>query len=333
MKFDRIFVNLLILPIIFVSFFTLVPNTNAKEKIIIAVHGLSNKPPAPLYENWWKVSILEGLLGIDYPIDSLNFKLFYWADMLYKAPMHNDTNFYFDDHFDPEPYTPSIEKKLTKYNWFNEQMDEAWVRAKSFGIQKIYIPVSREFTDMILEKTLRDLSFYFENNIFVRTHDNKTMLVRDAIRRELIKIIKDNEDKEILLIGHSMGSIIAYDVLTMLQESNPEIKIKYLVTVGSPMGIPPVASKMRFLHENKKLKIPGNIESGWYNFSDPNDKAAYDPLLEDNFQKIGNGVEITDELVTNDYISPAGIPNHHKEFGYMRTKKISRLIEQFLNNK
>jgi len=320
----------LIFCLLVISFST---DSLGRDKIIIAVHGLSNKPPARKYETWWKTSILEGLKGIDSPYNDFEFTLFYWADMLYKDPMHNDTNFYFDDRFDRETYTVGKSKPSVKFNWFKDQWNEAYVRGKSFAVKRLYIPVPDELTNMVLEKTLRDLAFYFENKVFVKSHDNETMLVRDALQRELRLIIKNHKDKDILLIGHSMGSIIAYDVLNEFQFSDPNIKIKYFVTIGSPMGIPPVSEKMKAFYQTKLLIIPTNITKGWINFSDEKDNAAFDPILSDNFVRMEKGIEITDELVDNDYLTPTGIANHHKEYGYMRTKKFARLVQDFLNDK
>jgi triacylglycerol esterase/lipase EstA (alpha/beta hydrolase family) len=57
----------------------------------------------------------------------------------------------------------------------------------------------------------------------------------------LAETLVKHRRKKILLIAHSMGSIIAWDVLTKMV---PQIKIHTLVTIGSPLGNPVVRSRI-----------------------------------------------------------------------------------------
>jgi surfactin synthase thioesterase subunit len=56
--------------------------------------------------------------------------------------------------------------------------------------------------DFVLEPELQDLAAYYEDENF-----------RSTARQRLINKLKEHAGKRIMLIGHSMGSIIAYDVL------------------------------------------------------------------------------------------------------------------------
>src|SRR2546425_234591 len=67
---------------------------------------------------------------------------------------------------------------------------------------------------------------------------------RRGIRDRLSSVLARHRDKKILLIAHSMGSIIAYDVLREHERSNP-VTVQHLVTIGSPLGLPIVTFHVR----------------------------------------------------------------------------------------
>ena len=66
-----------------------------------------------------------------------------------------------------------------------------------------------------------------------------------AICSQLANALKKHRRKKILLIGHSMGSIIAYDVLTQYATMVP---VDTFVTIGSPLGIPVIKSKIENIY-------------------------------------------------------------------------------------
>ncbi len=106
-----------------------------------------------------------------------------------------------------------------------------------------------------------------------------------------------------MLIAHSLGSIIAYDVLT-LDASN--VPIDTFVTIGSPLGLPII--KNRIVAEVKQnpsqktiLKTPENIRSHWYNLADLRDKISINDTLQDEFKENAIHIGPVDKIVTNDY--------------------------------
>ena len=60
------------------------------SKVIIAIHGLGNKPPYRLLQQWGKMSIQEGLQDRGLTIELPKFELVYWADLLYDKPQTAD---------------------------------------------------------------------------------------------------------------------------------------------------------------------------------------------------------------------------------------------------
>ena len=183
-------------------------------------------------------------------------------------------------------------------------------------------------TDHIIRRYFEDLDTYYKATI--QDSQNNEFLAKDIMRTELAKVLYKHRKKKILLIAHSMGSIIAYDVLTQMV---PYIEIDTLVTIGSPLGIPIIIRKI--LAEQKdstlkdKPKTPDNIVNAWYNFSDLKDKVVLDYTLANDYEKNPRGVGAIDKVVFNNY-EIASERNPHKSYGYLRTPELAEVIHRFL---
>jgi len=294
-------------------------------KIIIGIHGLGNKPEADLLKKWWLDSIKEGLNKSGLIYEHIPFELVYWADILHPQP----ESLHVDDHEDPlyisEPYTPSqpLEDKKPEpenlsariFKYIEEQLDKIFLRDDmTLNFNNV--------TDRIIHNYFRDLEVYYSNQSI--DQHNPDILARVAIRKRLLDILKKHATDEILLLCHSMGSIIAYDVLI---NHHDECSISTFVTIGSPLGIPIIIS--RIFKEQQSLRVPVNIKKNWYNLSDPEDLVAMDHTLEDDFPVNQNNIKIQDMLVYNDYRINSK-KNPHKVYGYLRTPEMTKIITEFL---
>ena len=152
----------------------------------------------------------------------------------------------------------------------------------------------------------------------------------DRIRKRLADILQQHQDKEILLIAHSMGSIVAYDVLA---HSNPGLRVHTLITIGAPLGVPVVVHKIRkeWNMSSGLPSTPDAVTHQWYNLADTEDKVAFDYTLADDYAPNQDQVAPIDIQVTNDY-SFAGRRNPHKDFGYLRTPELARLCFDFISH-
>jgi len=127
-----------------------------------------------------------------------------------------------------------------------------------------------------------------------------------------------------MLIAHSLGSIIAYDVLRVAGRTLPGLRISHFVTIGSPLGLTEVKEIVA-----APLRVPQCV-ARWSNFADPRDRVArWDTRLSNDYRPNSGGVTISDHLVVNGYLSPSGKSNPHKIYGYLRTPEVSELIASF----
>lgn len=294
------------------------------SKIIIGIHGLGNKPPQKLLYKWWKSAIHEGLNHINKPHPFLRFELVYWADLLHPHP--EDPNIK-----DPENPLFLREPYVKAEDWKVKKVDQSRKKIQKFiedQIEKLFVNEDgtinfSSITDKIIHHYFKDLDLYYSNELI----EGVNILTKDAIRDRLIKIIRKHQSKDIMLIGHSMGTIIAYDVLLNYVD---DLFIDTLVTVGSPLGLPIIRGKILKEKPNQvQLSVPDNVKNHWYNFSDLRDRVAFDFSLADDYLPSKKKIGITDFEVNNNYVINGKI-NPHKVYGYLRTPQLAIVIDQFL---
>jgi len=304
------------------------------SKIIIGIHGLGNKPPPKTLGRWWQAAIREGLERIEKPNPQFSFELVYWAHYLYPLPLKpriKDTEnpLYVDDPYarakEDAVVEPPSEFRQKILDYLNEQLEKIFLN-EDLTINYALI------SDFIIHHFFSDLETYYHNYCVRRSQQDCRAKV--AICTQLANTLKKHRRKKILLIGHSMGSIIAYDVL---RQYATKVHVDTFVTIGSPLGIPVIKSRLAADCKNGTsqpggLKTPDSIQSNWYNLSDLKDKIAFDYTLNDDFEENAAHIRPVDRIVSNDY-EFGGIKNPHKSYGYLRTLEMAEIIDDFLNHK
>jgi hypothetical protein len=298
--------------------------------VIIGIHGLGNKPPVKLLERWWKLAMAEGLKAGGFSTVLPPFELAFWADIIYKKPMNPaivDTKdpCYLNERYVKAPqFFPvndySNRKKVVEY--IGRQMNRIFLN-EDLTLNYSYI------TDAIINRYFNDLEIYYTGSI--NGDDNHVLEARQVIRERLSGKLIRHRDDNIMLISHSMGSIIAFDVLTFMV---PEVKIHTFITMGSPLGLPLALSKIaselkQTGNGHDRIKTPPGITGNWYNFSDILDKVAFNYKLSEYFSENQNGIKPVDLLVINNY-EIDGIRNPHKSFGYLRTPEFAGILNEFI---
>jgi hypothetical protein len=116
----------------------------------------------------------------------------------------------------------------------------------------------------------------------------------DAMRSRLRSTLAE-VDGPVVVIGHSLGSIIAYDVL---RESGPARDIPLFVTVGSPLGVTEIQDLV-----TRPLQVPGGVAM-WRNVADGRDLVALDRTIRPEYAP---SERTADFLVVNDSANHHGI--------------------------
>lgn len=278
--------------------------------VIVKIHGLSNKPSKDVLARGSERAILEGLRrNCGNTEQKINYRSVYWADVLYPRPLEHDE----------EPYCAALgEGPLKTYR-------DGWkdiVAASVLGVggeildaTKRYLGINK-VADKVLEAKLSDLYRYYNE-----------AEIRAKLRRRLSDEILSHKGKRIMLIAHSMGSIIAYDVLRLIGREAPDFELDHFVTIGSPLGLPHVLN--RIYQENHLVRSP-TVVRRWTNFADRRDPVALDAHLANDYSANDRGVQVVDNLVINSYVNPQRKPNYHKSYGYLRAPEISEAIRKFI---
>ncbi|SMF44015.1 hypothetical protein [Desulfovibrio gilichinskyi] len=253
---------------------------------VIFIHGISNKPaPNELKRIWLEAlsELREDSSGFDLAAAGVKSTFIYWADLFYDTPLspgdYESTSDDFSDglssnlELDDDPWT---QKMLEHFPITDEDtFDAVTVKSGVEGYKRI--PLPWVVKKIIIKRLLKEVHDYLFN----------VGGVRKTIRSRVVSALNNaKSDGRVVLVGHSQGSIIAYDVLTCESLDCPEIDS--FMTFGSPLGIDEVQDKLSWNRENG---FPGKVKGDWVNIYDSGDLVSkLDARLSDDFKKNGNKV-------------------------------------------
>lgn len=303
--------------------------------IIIGIHGLANKPERDVLSEWWEKSIREGLsknCGVENA--EFEFIMVFWAGFLYKNLQHQDPDFDFDPLFIDQPYTPAVPGGLKVHN--DGLLDRIRARATDFGgfiMAKIRGPLRlKKIEDRLMQEKVRDLAYYYDEKRELTGRDGKRRSAKSILMGELMETLVQRKGDHLMLIAHSMGTIIAYDVLRNLGQVDAEFQVHEFITIGSPLGITGVKKRIHSerSYASVPVRTPTVISERWVNYADPADVVAAEAHLRGDFGPNSRGIQVEDDLVSTDYVAPDGGRKPHKSYGYLRTPELSAQVRDFL---
>lgn len=161
---------------------------------------------------------------------------------------------------------------------------------------------------------IRDSMRYFEN------HDGSADRIRALLAAELQSAWRAGE--RVLLMAHSLGSVIAWDTLWSIghspQQENNCAGIDLFLTLGSPLGTRFVRSRLLGAGASGAGRYPQGIHR-WRNLAALGDLTALGHRFADDYAEmlqLGLVVEITDQTdLVNPFRGQEGL-NVHKCYGY-----------------
>ena len=136
----------------------------------------------------------------------------------------------------------------------------------------------------------------------------------EKIKEAILERVAEKVSSETrILIGHSLGSVVAYEALC----KNPQWNITTLITLGSPLGIPGVIfDALTPRPQNGKGQWPGRVRR-WVNVADAGDIVAMEKTLAPLF---GN---VQDLLVNNGWHS-------HDVRRYLSAREVGEVLKSTL---
>jgi pimeloyl-ACP methyl ester carboxylesterase len=169
-------------------------------------------------------------------------------------------------------------------------------------------PISRVF----LTAFLGDVAAYFFGQQGGRP-------LREVAQERLRAQLRAAQGRPITLVAHSLGSVIAFEVLSQLS-AKEGVNLETFITLGSPLGLDEIQD---FL-QPQGLKVPTLVKH-WLNFADPLDPVAADKAVTADFSA-GPGVALKDELILNRHSQQLWGFNPHAAEGYLAHPTVRRAI-------
>jgi hypothetical protein len=300
---------------------------------VVYVHGNGNKVREELLRQRWDAA----LFGQDMGTSS---RMAYWAPLRYATPLPDPAL----DEIEQLPESPleaaappeadppeafisrttleaqaeaesSAPEAAQAPSAAEDERLEAWLRAMTYGADALAEgenaapPPTSPFEALPFPRPLRTFAF---RELVKRTFKDVYAYFFGGSKEAMRKVVREaleGIDGPVIVIGHSLGSILAYDVLR--EGSSASLEVPLLVTVGSPLGVTEVQDLVE-----RPLEVPSSVAS-WRNASDARDLVAMDHTLRPEFRPVERCIDL---LVTND----SG--NHHGIREYLQAVPVRQPI-------
>lgn len=233
---------------------------------------------------------------------------------------------YYHRYKDANRDLPWIDKLLNQHGPTDKDINEA--NTTNYKLTRLlyqiidYLPCLLKIMPVDMQSTAKEISRYFKNK------NNIACNIRDKLKEQLRPILNKNE--KVLLIGHSLGSVIAYDALWELSHlENSTGKIDMFLTIGSPLGMNYVQRRLAGNEYTAIKKYPTNINH-WVNISAEGDITALDRVFTDDFSEMIE-LELIDRIedhcegIYNFFRNEEGL-NTHRSYGYLVNPAVGKVI-------
>jgi hypothetical protein len=227
---------------------------------VVAVHGISQQqagrrqllPP-------WEAALRDGVeraVGRGGPVIELD--LAYYGDLYLQASPRKGgavTDLATLDE-DEIAFLGEIENELV-----TDEPDEEIMK----GFREVPQPVARLAAWLDRRVGLAGRILFFGDLIQVRRYQREDELAAD-VRQRVGEALGPHTR---IMIGHSLGSVVAYEYLAM----EPNHGVETLITLGSPLALRSIKERLRVKGPDGRPRSPTGV-TRWVNVLDPRDPVA-----------------------------------------------------------
>ena len=292
------------------------------QPLIIFVPGLLPKPERELHRNALLRCLLAGIHRIDPQVAAeiesrpAAFDIVSWTYDFYRERQDFDID------------RLAVDAVIRKREADERDIAEAtsWKRRLTRWVYKLGDTLPFLIPALANERIavhLRDLDRYLNDVNGVAAH------ARRMLKAPLLAAAEGGHP--VLLIAHSMGSVIAYDSLWELSQGDyADMRLDMLLTMGSPLGQRYMQKRLKGTDREGKDRYPSNIRH-WKNLSAVGDLTALDPHFADDFGEmleLGLVERLEDEIMLT-HFRLGGQLNVHAEYGYLVNEKTARTIVEW----
>ena len=291
---------------------------------IIFIPGTNPKPRAEEHRTLLWRTLLEGVRRVDakaaqhLQAHPAQFHLLSWNQLFYH------------EHKDISIDLPWVEALLRKPKPIEQDILDANATRLTINRGMLnaldHLPFLLQFLPKRARKIVLDIDRYFNDTEQIASQ------IRDLLKQVLHPLLKKNEP--VLIIGHSMGSIIAYDALWEMSQENIvgqqgiSGKVDFL-TLGSPLGVRYVQRRLLGWQGAERTTYPANIRK-WINVAAEGDLVALNGNFSDRFkamreQGLVESIEDYDHGVYNFFRNEEGL-NSHRSYGYLVNPVVGKVV-------
>jgi hypothetical protein len=299
---------------------------------VVGIHGIAHEfLGAPDLESAWFKSLQGGLEIAGHPrIDRGDFRSVFYGDIFRPDGVRSSGVLQSSAQNDED----AIWEQELLMQWWQEaarlSMENRVIndpKGEDPNIQNPVISGSRGRMPEAAQKML--LKWMAKSRFFSKVEPGKIPMFPSQVRKFLCdldvkqSVLKRVSDKVSpndtrVIIGHSLGSVVAYEALC----ANPEWKIHTLITLGSPLGTPGLIFDRLTPRPKDGSGVWPNVQR-WINIADKGDFVALRKNLKDLFSP-NDEKAIIDHVIYNGWES-------HSALRYLTSRQAGDAIANGLN--
>ena len=256
------------------------------NKRIIMVHGLASKPPPDVTHELWRNCLVENIrvghrgLARDLEANPQVFESAYWANVV---PHHIPDDAAYVRKLRERIDRVIDERRAIKDRFHVGAGEKVGSFFKDRGLDLVKLLAGAlTVRDDVMTRFLRETELYAEDQY-----------ISDQIRAPLEHALRRAWDagSEPVVVAHSMGSFVAYDVLWRFAHRKTDgfkrynrKRVSIFATLGSPLGDATVRDLLFARHHDGhgKRQFPTNIDF-WHNYACLGDVVAHQKNFADVF--------------------------------------------------
>ena len=322
------------------------------NKKIIMIHGLASKPTPEITHQLWRRTLTENirvshrLLARSLDAHPEIFESAYWANIV---PHHIPDDSAYSKKLSTQVDRVIDERRDIK-DGFHVGMGEklgSFFQDRGLDLVKL-LAGALTVKDDVMTGFLRETELYDQDQYIA---DQIRAPLENALRRAW------DQGREPIIVAHSMGTFIGYDVLWRFSHrrtagfgSYNKKRVRMFITMGSPLGDPTVRNLLFARHHEghslRHRQYPTNIEF-WHNYACLGDVVAHHKNFHDIFyapmrelklfpaNKKFRSIDYADLHNPFEVVSHAGNRNRvnrnpHKSYGYLAQPRLGSWIADYL---
>jgi len=288
-------------------------------KQIVYVPGKNPKPAPALHRELLWRTLVEGVRRADRTVAGT------LQDRIPQFHLVGWNFLYYHKYKDITKDIPWIDALINKHGPTEQDISDAhswniWLSRFVLTLAD-HIPLLLRMLPEEVRSSANEIDRYFNNA------DGVGSKIRDLLKQTLRPMLEQQED--VLLIGHSLGAVIAYDTLWELSHQDGVTGKVDFLTLGSPMGMHYIQRRLLGMNGEGEKSYPGLIRR-WINFSAEGDVAALNQYLNESFQpmlELGLAESIEDHCngIYNFFRNDEGL-NCHRSYGYLVSPAVGSII-------